>query len=324
MICLTEHHLKNCEIDATPISNYKLDAKYCRKKLKNGGVCIYIQKALKFTNINLQKHCKEQDTEITAVQLKLNKKNVIIFCVYRAPSGDFDYFLNKLDYVLNSLHTYKSEFIICGDININYLGTNNKKKQLDYVLGTYNLISTVHFPMRTANNSATFIDNIFFENRRHYTIEPCINGLSDHDAQLITLNNFSLPFSNTEPTYIRNINKNTIAEFQLQLSWAQWDNIFGNNNVNDMFNNFLNTYLRCYYSSFLKKEIKSNATHKQWITKGIKMSCKKRRNFFLLCRCSNDLNLKIYYKRCCAELSKVILTAKNYIITKSFLLLRTK
>jgi len=27
---LTEHHLKNYEIDATPISNYKLGAKYCR------------------------------------------------------------------------------------------------------------------------------------------------------------------------------------------------------------------------------------------------------------------------------------------------------
>jgi len=59
LICLTEHHLKNYEIDATPISNYKLGAKYCRKKLKTGGVCIYIQEALKFTNISMQKHCKE-------------------------------------------------------------------------------------------------------------------------------------------------------------------------------------------------------------------------------------------------------------------------
>ena len=102
---------------------------------------------------------------------------------------------------------------------------------------------------------------------------------SDHDAQLITLNNFSLPFSNTEPSYTRNINKNTTTEFQLQLSWKRWYNIFGNNNVNDMFNNFLNTYLRCYYSSFLKKEIKSNATQNQWMTEGIKIAC-KRRNFF--------------------------------------------
>jgi exonuclease III len=118
LICLTEHHLKNYKTDATHISNYKLGAKYCRNKLKSGCVCIYIQEALKFTNINLQKHCKEQDTEIAAVQLKPNKKNVIVFCVYRAPSGDFDYFLNKLDNILNSLYSYKTEFIICGDINI--------------------------------------------------------------------------------------------------------------------------------------------------------------------------------------------------------------
>ena len=86
LICLNERHLNNYETDATPICNYTLGAKYCRNKLKTGSVCIYIQEALKFTNISLQKHCKEQDIEITAVQLKLNKKNVIIFCVYRAPT----------------------------------------------------------------------------------------------------------------------------------------------------------------------------------------------------------------------------------------------
>ena len=77
LICLTEHHLKNYELDVTPISNYKLGANYCRKNLKSGGVCIYIQENLKFTKINLQKHCKEQDMEIAAVQLKQNKKNLI-------------------------------------------------------------------------------------------------------------------------------------------------------------------------------------------------------------------------------------------------------
>jgi hypothetical protein len=46
------------------------------------------------------------------------------------------------------------------------------------------------------------IDNIFIDNIRDYTIKPCINGLPDHDAQLITLKNFPLPISNTEPKVI--------------------------------------------------------------------------------------------------------------------------
>jgi len=44
-----------------------------------------------------------------------------------------------------SLHKHNSEFIICGDININYLESNNKENQLpvDNLSGTYDLIDTV-------------------------------------------------------------------------------------------------------------------------------------------------------------------------------------
>ena len=74
--------------------------------------------------------------------------------------------------------------------------------------------------MRIVNNSIPMIDNIFIDKKRNYIINPCINGLSDHDAQLITLNNFSLQIKNSEPNYNRNINnKSNIAEFQFQLSW---------------------------------------------------------------------------------------------------------
>ena len=184
--------------------------------------------------------------QICAAKLKLKEKNVIILCVYREPSGNFDCFLKTIDSILNSLCNRKMKFIINGDIN--YLETNNKKQQLDNLPVikanqiTYNFRSTVHFPTRIVNNSISIIDNIFIDNKSNYTIQPCINGLSDHDAQLPTLNNFSLQTNNDEPNYTRNINnKNNIAEFQLQLSWGQCDNIFGNNDVNTIFNIFLNT-----------------------------------------------------------------------------------
>jgi hypothetical protein len=130
--------------------------------------------------------------EIAAIQLKLNEKKVIILCIYRAPAGNCDYFLNKLDYILKFLHRYNSEFILCGDININYL-ENYRESKLDDMSNTYNLKDTVYFPTRNANYSATLIDNIFFVSRRSYTIKPCINGLSDYDAQLITLKNIIVP-----------------------------------------------------------------------------------------------------------------------------------
>ena len=36
------------------------------------------------------------------------RENVIILCVYRAPSGNFDYFLKTLGNILNSLYNHKN------------------------------------------------------------------------------------------------------------------------------------------------------------------------------------------------------------------------
>jgi hypothetical protein len=149
------------------------------------------------------------------------------------------------------------------------------------MLKTYNLMSTVCFPTRTVNNSATLIDNIFIDSRRNYTIKPCINGLSDHDAQLIIFNN--VPISNKTPEfmYFRNMNNNTTKEFEFLLSMELWDDIFGNNNVNIMFNNFHNTYLRWSYACFSKKRIIQNSNCNKWITKGIRISCNKKKEYIL-------------------------------------------
>jgi len=189
LICFTEqHHLKDYELVNIHIPKYKLGANYCRKNLKQGGICIYVCEYLTFTNIDLLKYNKEHDIEIAVIELNTQKRKVIIICIYRAPCGNFECFLNKLEIILNSLHKCNSEFIICGDIIINYLEFNNKKNQLDNLLGTYNLSGTVLFPTRIVSISVTLIDNIDIDNRRTY-IKPCSNGLLDHDGQTVTLFN---------------------------------------------------------------------------------------------------------------------------------------
>jgi hypothetical protein len=69
--------------------------------------------------------------------------------------------------------------------------------------------------------------------------------------------------------------------------------------------------LRCYYSSFNKITTKNPHDYNLWIIIGIKTSCKRKRELFLLFRHSNDTNLKTYYKGYCKILSNVILAAKK-------------
>jgi len=63
--------------------------------------------------------------------------------------------------ILQSLYMPMSHFIVCGDININYLKESEDKTHLDNILLSYNLISIINSPTRVQNTSSTAIDNIF-------------------------------------------------------------------------------------------------------------------------------------------------------------------
>ena len=130
--------------------------------------------------------------------------------------------------------------------------TKKKKPLLDSLLASYNLTSTVYFPTRIQNTSATANDNIFINVSKFddYIISPIVNGLSDHDAQLIAINDINLKILNNTPRFIRNIDKYGIFDFKTSLSLETWDDVFENNDINSSYNLFLNTYLREYCSSF--------------------------------------------------------------------------
>jgi exonuclease III len=179
ILCFPEHHLKQLELDQINLDGFILGASYCRKKLLKGGVSIFVHENYKFLNVDLNKFCKEQDNEACALKLQHNALNIYIITIYRVPCGNFDLFLKALDSIIKSLHKVDLKLIICGDINIDYLTDNARKKQLVAMLLSYNLAVTVHFPTRVQNQSCRAIDNIFTDNRKftQFTISPIYNGL---------------------------------------------------------------------------------------------------------------------------------------------------
>ena len=82
------------------------------------------------------------------------------------------------------------------------------RKELDAVLLTYNLSAIVQFPTRSQGYSSTAIDNIFIDTYKfiNYIVSPLYNGLSDHDAQLLIINDVNLQLQNDRIYTIRNIN----------------------------------------------------------------------------------------------------------------------
>jgi hypothetical protein len=129
--------------------------------------------------------------------------------------------LNNLEIILNSVYTNPVEIIISGNLNVNYLNDLTSKHRLDSLLTSYCLASTVKFPTRIHNNSFTAIDNIFINNIKfeNFSIYPFVNGMSDHDAQIIVMHNLSILTWNENYFFSWKFDKNSITDFNMKLSY---------------------------------------------------------------------------------------------------------
>jgi hypothetical protein len=86
-----------------------------------------------------------------------------------------------------------------------------------------------------------------------------------------------------------------------------------------MYNSFLNSFLRIFYSSFPLKELTVKSNCNPWITLGIKISCKHKRDLYLLYRNTNDEALKNHYRLYCKILKEVIREAKRKYYNRQIL-----
>jgi hypothetical protein len=105
---------------------------------------------------------------LSAVKISISNKKLCIVCLYRAPDGDINQFIEQLDAT-----------------NINYLNGNHKKIQLQSLLYTYNLAQIIDFPTRIGPTTASLIDHFFLDKNvcNKFQTHSVINGFSDHDRQ---------------------------------------------------------------------------------------------------------------------------------------------
>jgi hypothetical protein len=94
----------------------------------------------------------------------------------------------------------------------------------------------------------------------------------------------------------RSINEETIEHFQALLEDETWDTICKSICTNEMYSSFQD-FLRYYEASFPVFYTKYGPNHNNWVTKGIKISCTKKRGLYSLYRNNEDnIQVKNHYK----------------------------
>jgi hypothetical protein len=65
-----------------------------------------------------------------------------------------------------------------------------------------------------------------------------MNGLSDHEAQFLTSHLTPTTNKDNHTNFIRNINNCIVYDFQIKLSYENWEPVYNSDDINASFNSF--------------------------------------------------------------------------------------
>jgi len=288
-------------------------------EIKTGGAAIYIKKNYISSVRDDLSFSSAVNTESIFIEIKHNKRNQVVGCVYRHPSSNFEPFKTEFLSIIDKVKGENKDLWIIGDFNINLLNTSvNDKYIFDFHLN--NCKQLLKHPTRIQNNSATLIDHIYslsFHPFSYYC--GCIdNDFSDHKALFLLLPNFNIMKKNDRPI-IRIYSQKNLDTFTKKLSEPKYDCQFQNDLIQstnsfeneEKWNKFMQLIQHDFDHCFpLRRVSQSKIGDKIWITKELKRKCKQKcklyKNFKLNGNLSNK-NKYLLYKR---MLEKEIYQAK--------------
>ena len=177
IVCLSEHWLTGEMVKEFCLPGYILGSAFCRENARGGGTAVYLFPHLEFNNVvKIDSLSVEKDIELCSVYI--NKFNIFLVTIYRAPSGNFDVFMTQLVRAIEGVG-HRRRIMLLGDFNVLF-GTNQSEAvHLMDVLETYGFNALVNVGTRSGN----CLDNVLVNFSLSSPLVDVIdNSLSDHDC----------------------------------------------------------------------------------------------------------------------------------------------
>lgn len=312
VVLITEHWLKSNEIPMLNIKNYRLVNFSSRSTRKGGGTLIMVKDDFVVNSIDTKPElCNEDNIEFSVGELIFQQIKIILICAYRSPCSQTHIFLNWLDKTIFHFSSkYKNHFILIGgDFNIDNNSSTTSEK-LNQILLDYNIPVLNYEPTRITNLSRTSIDYLNTNFPKFFCKTHTISTyFSDHQALFLEID---IPIKPTTIGYTV-IKKLDLNKFEQSISEVNFNSLIKSScSVNDNFNAFHKKIQYVYSNSvkYINKKDKKNTKHKQWITKGIRISSANIKCLYRLTITKNEVICR-YYKLYKKIYRKVIITAKK-------------
>lgn len=268
----------------------------------------------------------ENSFECTAVETINNdipnrKRKNIIVVIYRIPDdNNLSTFFSCFEKLLQHLEAdkYKNCIYICGDFNIDMLVDDEKSCRFRMLLLSFGYKIIFNEPTRKTPTTATCIDNIITNNYLTFDESMCKTvdfGISDHLGQIIC-HKAEIVNSNVKRySSKRIISQENIRSLYNCLSAENWNNCMSQLTCNESFNVFFNTV----YSSFVNncpittKVVNNNKGKSAWVTRGIKVSSRRKWELYKISRYNSNPAFMEYFKNYKRVFRKVVSAAKKVV-----------
>ena len=237
-----------------------------------GGLLFYISLNLHFI---LRNDLNNDNIELIwcEIHAQENKKN-LLGLIYRPPNSNASYY----DYLSLSIESALNEnmpVFLISDFNIDMLANgNNTFKQL---MIRYNLLNLVNEPTNFTSTPGTCIDLIFTNNDSivdKVSVTTPICSTHSPVSFDITYNTFKqYAYKRT----IRNYNYANYADISNDINITDWDStVFNSENINEVYDNFLQTYNNIIDKHIPKKVITIRPRDKPFMNNNIRLKMRQR------------------------------------------------
>ena len=197
IIGISEARLKITQETTTNIQLENFNIEHVPTESANGGVLLYIRKAINYKLRPDLMIYKKRELESVFIEIMENdSKNMAVGCIYRHPCMQHSEFNDEyLKPLSEKLISENKEVILLGDFNIDLLKCDSNKNVSDFldIIYSTNLVPNITSPTRLTSRSQTLIDNIFSS----IINDDCIAGnlispISDHHAQFLIIPNYTI------------------------------------------------------------------------------------------------------------------------------------
>lgn len=299
---LTEHKMRDFEIDRLNINNFQVISSYSRSSTSGGGVVILSKAGVKAKEIcipAIQNLTIEKEFECCLVEIKTNRLTLVLAGVYRTPRHCFtNIFLDKLNILLEILNKTYVNVVVAGDINIDVLESSSACSKLMNIVESHSMYCSVNFPTRVCETRESSIDQIITNiDKSKITVTGLITEISDHDGQLFDINfDISTNLKNKTLTTTRRkfTEKNNVIFLSL-MAQETWIDVY-NAPVNDKYDVFNCIFMYYFNLCFPVVKCRQSKTSTNWINQEIIKSKQKIENLSKINRLSRDKDVRLALK----------------------------